>query len=72
MTADQETQLLGAVAGLCRALGADRKPDADAPAQTIHGLAYALGRLLKTPDRCRAVGLLACAEYLPAPTKGTA
>jgi hypothetical protein len=65
MTADQETQLLGGIAALCRALGADRKPEEPPQKQTLYGLAYAMGRLLKTPELCRVVAGLACAEYLP-------
>jgi hypothetical protein len=65
MTHDQETQLLGSILGLGRALGIDRKPEEPPHKQTLHGLAFALGRLLKTPERCRGLAALACAEYLP-------
>lgn len=66
MTKDQQTQLLGAVGGLCRALGADLQPDAQPAKQVLYGLAFYVGRFLKTPDHARALALLA-RDYMPAP-----
>ncbi len=65
MTKDQQTQLLGAVGGLCRALGADLQPDAQPAKQVLYGLAFYVGRFLKTPDHTRALALLA-RDYMPA------
>ena len=74
MTPDQQTQLLGAVGGLCRALGADLQPDAPPAKQTLYGLAYYVGRFLKTHDHARALVFLAC-DYMntttPAPAPST-
>ncbi len=64
MNEDQKNQLLGSMAALCRALGADLAPAEDVKRQTLRGMAFMLGRLLKTPERCRGLAGLACREYL--------
>lgn len=63
MTNDQETQLLGSLAALCRCLGADKCPDQPPPKQTLHGLAFLVARMMKEPDRIKGLAALACRDY---------
>ena len=56
MTEEQKDRLLQAVKLIAAALGADLKPDADLAAQSMHGTAYLLGRMTRTPEAAAAIG----------------
>jgi len=64
MTEAQRKDVLAAVQGCARALGADVAADKPAPEAYARGLAFILGRLLGKPPLVRAVAGWAL-EYLP-------
>jgi len=64
MTEKQRKDLLAAVQGIARALGAEVEPDKDPKEQYARGLAFILGRLLGKPPLVRAVAGWAVA-YIP-------